>query len=277
MVMLQRTTAFLAFFIATLSFAQRYKPMNIGHSNSIQKAEFHAILAPHNPSAVIVFVPGFEVDGREIATPEWIDFCQRNNWALGAMNFSSRLEDVAAGHGFVESGAESGNMLLQAIKRLNWNETPLLLLGYSSGGQFVWSFANTFPKRVTAWCAFSASRFTPEVNDGLPAGIMSCGDRDTFRFDETLLAFQRARLKSRPLAWVTLAGTGHERPFVLEPFVREFFLCRIEHKAELGGIWIHNFEKSPLECEPTAPDLLQTTSWLPDQKTLRQWQSIHTP
>jgi dienelactone hydrolase len=126
-----------------------------------EKAEFR-LWYPDNAQvlrAVAVLVPGANADGRsDVGDRFWQDFATRNNVALIGCRFTDRPHDEPFIENYANAAQGSGQALLDALsafaRRSDHPElanAPLLLWGFSAGGEFNYEFTAWKPERVVAF------------------------------------------------------------------------------------------------------------------------------
>lgn len=178
--------------------------------------------------AVLVLAPGMNADGSLfLKESAWTEFAEKNNLGIIALNYSSSEVDLygnKVGYYYPEQG--SGQTLLDGIRSIYKKDLPILLYGFSGGAQFISRFVNWAPKRIIAWCAYSAQFWDyphqgSEITDA--RGIVACGDLDAFRWKPSFDFYYQGRRDRLHWIWVNIADTGHNRYSEFEQFVRDFF------------------------------------------------------
>lgn len=108
------------------------------------------------PRAILVLTPGSNDDGRPMVEwEEWKKFSLREDLAMIGCFFQDK--DPSAMEGYARASEESGGALLWAIReiqdqlKLPLEHIPLLLWGFSAGGQFNYEMNASFPERVGAF------------------------------------------------------------------------------------------------------------------------------
>ena len=135
-------------------------------------AEFKSWI-PHKKKlkAVIVLVPGSNHDGRdEVDDPFWQTFARQQNCALVGCHFTD--VDPSAIEGYCDASGGSGQALLDFLDD-DFKDLPILLWGFSAGGQFNYEFACWKPDRVAAFVVnkggFYYHALAPEATRATPA------------------------------------------------------------------------------------------------------------
>lgn len=246
------------------------RDLDLGSTREITAARMVVLHEAEAPAGVLVFVAGFGVDGSGLRSDErWREACRRRQWSWVAVNFSSTLEDAHAFIGFTDARRGAGTMLRTGLERAGLSGLPLYLVGYSSGAQFVWSFVPGSPE-VRAWCVYAASTFPAVESSAFRApGLIACGTNDGSRFDAMYARFQELREHGAPVAWLPLAGLGHERPEQAEAFVLQF-LASVAAAAR--PVWVHNISRRSSEGE-VVPDERRFYSCLP-VTAVAEWRAV---
>lgn len=156
-------------------------------------AEFAARI-PDKPKAVIVMTPGSNGDGRsEIRVPIWAEFADLHSCALVGCHLTDKApKDMAEQYIRAEKG--SGDALLSALSELGLGELPLLLWGFSAGGEFNYELACWLapkqPNRIKAFVVNKGGIYytalAPEATRRIPA-IFFIGMKDA-EFRQHILA-----------------------------------------------------------------------------------------
>jgi pimeloyl-ACP methyl ester carboxylesterase len=136
---------------------------------------------------VAVVLDGINVDGRHLGgRAQWQIFAKNNSLALVSCYFKT---DDLSPQNIIYKRAEygSGRALLAGLVELGKSSghpemgtVPLLLLGYSAGGQFSYSFAAFCPERVAAFVPNKSGNFLPAPNAAVRAipGLFITGEKD---------------------------------------------------------------------------------------------------
>jgi dienelactone hydrolase len=106
--------------------------------------------------SIVVLVPGSNVDGRsQVDDPEWQAFATKHHFALVGLRLTDKLHELAFIEEYVNVSQGSGQAFLDALtafaRRMQHPEVataPLLLWGFSAGGEFNYEFVNWKPERV---------------------------------------------------------------------------------------------------------------------------------
>jgi hypothetical protein len=245
-------------------------------TNEIRKASICIAETSEHPSAILVLCPGFNGDGSKlIKKDKWIQFARENNLRMVGVTFESPLEMVTTGCGYFYANRESGQMLLDALDRLDNRKLPILIYGFSAGAHFTSSFEEWIPERILGWCAYSAGWWeTPKRKNTNPPGIIACGENDPERYGASLEYFCKGRSLGKPWAWISLENRGHEFSPVLEDFIRAYFTDLISTSLSHG--MIYDIDTKELS-KNISTDILSVTCWMPSQKTAAFWKIIHKP
>lgn len=139
---------------------------------------------PENPRAVLVMVPGSNGDGRfEIYDRHWVRFAEEENLGLVGCFFQDKILSPIEGYIKVQQG--SGDCLLKALEAFRLDHLPILMWGFSAGGEYNYEFTcwltQTQPGRVAAFVVnkggIYCTALAPEAARKVP-GIFFIGDQD---------------------------------------------------------------------------------------------------
>lgn len=235
-------------------------------------------------TAVLVLIPGMNGDGSFfLKEPKWVEFAKKNHLGVVALSYSSSEIDLYGnrrGYYYPEQG--SGKALIDSIKSIYQKDLPLLLYGFSGGAQFTSRFVNWMPKRIIAWCAYSA-QFWDYPTEGTQTtqarGIVACGDLDAFRWQPSFDFYYQGRKNGLHWIWVNISNTGHNRNSDFEQFVRDFFdeelNIHFARKAPGKDVYANLSDAS----NQISGDLEQPELTCPfrTQQLLDQWKKIQAP
>lgn len=139
---------------------------------------------PQDPRAVLVLVPGSNGDGRfDVHDRHWTRFAEQQNLALVGCFFKDKIPSPIEGYIRVEQG--SGDCLLSALEDSKLGHLPILMWGFSAGGEYNYEFTcwitQTQPDRVAAFVVnkggIYCTALAPEGARKVP-GIFFIGDKD---------------------------------------------------------------------------------------------------
>lgn len=140
------------------------------------------------PKAILVLVPPSNSDGRGmIKSPEWIKYATENNLLLCGCYFED--EQPAGIEVYCDMLSGSGDALIEAITTYGHiigvflDETPLLLWGFSAGGQFNYEFTCMYPKKVKAFVVNKGGIYytaLASTDTRRVAGLFILGDADSW-------------------------------------------------------------------------------------------------
>ena len=247
---------------------------------------------PKRVRAITVLIPGSNEDGRSlVADPAWRAFAVRTETALLACHFSDRPHP----HPFIEEYTDvargSGAALLQAITQLSaaakhpeLARAPLLLWGFSAGGQFNYEFAAWKPERVVAFVVNKGgvyfSALTPAAARAVP-GLLFVGEHDLASRRQVLEGlFALNRRAGASWALVRERGRAHElgqSPELSRLFFEDVLALRLVG-AELRGVPREAGFHGDLESLQTQPQPSagadDTGVWLPSERVARAWVAV---
>ncbi|HEY5813441.1 MAG TPA: hypothetical protein VIT23_12415 [Terrimicrobiaceae bacterium] len=243
---------------------------------NMTRAELHYVKPMLSPRAALVLIPGVNGNGRElILSPSWQEFAKEHRLALLGLSFASPMNAIHDGSGYYYASKGSGDILLEGIRKIYGRDLSLILYGFSGGAHFASRFEEWMPKRVIAWCAYSAGWWDlPSKNSVAPPGIVACGEDDP-RYGASIVYFKQGRAAGKPWLWISLPRTGHSSSFVLDSFVANYFSAVLSRHNE-KTVWVDvDLEKviSPEE----ASKVPSQTAWLPSDSLFEAWSEIHEP
>ena len=243
------------------------------------RADLYYIETVKAPQAVLVLAPGCNGNGKILVEhPTWQEFAKKMNIGLVGLSFASNLQDLHNGKGYYYASNGSGDILLAGINKLYKRDIPLLLYGFSGGAHFISRFVDWAPKRVIAWCAYSAMWWdNPTQSNIYPPGIIACGESDS-RLGASLIYFKQGRAIGKPWLWICIPNNAHSANKKVEAFVRDYFEIII---ADVGnadfsnsGIWvdIDTGRIAETYIKQLQPSI---TAWMPDPRLLEAWRSLN--
>lgn len=150
---------------------------------TLAQANF-AARTPALPKAVLILVPGSNANGTmDVYEHRWEKFAMKNNVALVGCHFQDKVPSPI--EGYIDVKAGSGDCLLTALERFQLGHLPILMWGFSAGGEFNYEFANWLapkePGRIAAFIVnkggIYCSALAHEEARKIPA-IFFIGDRD---------------------------------------------------------------------------------------------------
>lgn len=159
----------------------------------IRRAEFEIWVPPavrdkvNEPQAIVVLTSGSNGDGRGyVHDHTWQEFAVRNNAPLIGTFFQDK--DPTGIEGYCKANEESGECLLWAVRyfedelKLPLEQCPLLLYGFSAGGQFNYEMNASYPRRVGAFVVNKGGIYytalVPELARMTP-GLFFTGKKDS--------------------------------------------------------------------------------------------------
>ena len=170
-------------------------------------------------NGILVLTPGINRDGREaVLDTVWQKFATKHNLIIVASHFKNyesnnnlRYRDASKG---------SGEILLKSIEKYsheisnkNINELPLLLYGFSAGGQYNFEFASWKPERVISFVVNKGGYYDTAVASSdtqkVP-GIFFIGEDDLYYRNNLILGIYSAN-RSQGANWtlITEKDTKH--------------------------------------------------------------------
>jgi dienelactone hydrolase len=170
-------------------------------------------------NGILVLTPGINRDGREAVLDKvWQKFATRHNLIIVASHFKNyesnnnlRYRDASKGSG--EILLKSIEKYSQEISNKNINELPLLLYGFSAGGQYNFEFASWKPERVISFVVNKGGYYDTAVTSSdtqkVP-GIFFIGEDDLYYRNNLILGIYSAN-RSQGANWtlITEKDTKH--------------------------------------------------------------------
>lgn len=168
-----------------------YKETSVERSadSNFSIANFSLALPSAEPvKAVVVMTPGSNGDGRDmIKWPVWERYAHKHNLALVGCHLSDKQPSWIETYVNVKDG--SGAALLSALNTFGLNEKPLLLWGFSAGGEFNYELACWLapqqPKRIRAFVVNKGGIYytalAPQEARDIPAIFFTGGRDDIWR------------------------------------------------------------------------------------------------
>jgi dienelactone hydrolase len=159
--------------------------------NNYDKAEFRLWYpnAPRGLRAVVVLVPGSNVDGRaQVDDQVWQAFAMKHQLALVGVRLTDKPHDQSFIEHYVNVSQGSGQAFLDALttfaRKAQHPElatAPLLLWGMSAGGEFNYEFVNWKSDRVIGFVVNKGGIYytalTPQGARSVP-GLLFIGGKD---------------------------------------------------------------------------------------------------
>ena len=161
---------------------------------------------------ILVLTPGINRDGRKaILDTVWQKFATKHNLIIVASHFKNyesnnnlRYRDASKGSG--EILLKSIEKYSQEISNKNINELPLLLYGFSAGGQYNFEFASWKPERVISFVVNKGGYYDTAVTSietqKVP-GIFFIGEDDLYYRNNLILGIYSAN-RSQGANWTLI-------------------------------------------------------------------------
>ena len=230
------------------------------------------------PSAIVVFIPGTDGDGRGVVTnATFLSISEACHAALIGCDFRGE------GLGYDDPRGGSGRALDEAISHFagvankpELKEIPLLLIGYSQGGMFTFNYICWRPERVKAFAALKAifPKLQPKTASfGIP-GLLVAGRTDEVgRIRAIAKAFLSATGNHSEWSFLLENGVGHELDPKSIGMAGALFEAVCQETPIDGPVYV-NAETGDLE---TADSTAAGLCWFPNQDVANTWKTLHQP
>ena len=161
---------------------------------------------------ILVLTPGINRDGREaVLDTVWQKFATKHNLIIVASHFKNyesnnnlRYRDASKGSGDIL--LKSIEEYSQEISNISINELPLLLYGFSAGGQYNFEFASWKPERVISFVVNKGGYYDTAVTSietqKVP-GIFFIGEDDLYYRNNLILGIYSAN-RSQGANWTLI-------------------------------------------------------------------------
>ena len=263
-------------------------------NDNFSVASFHLSIPKPERTAryILVLAPGFNQDGSKLINQKvWLDFANETGGAIMACTFKMTKQQV---HHYAAARHGSGNALESAIEKLDrkfpehsLKNLPLLVYGFSAGGQFAYGLSCHIPKRMLGFVASKGGYYFPETirQTYRVPGLVISGIEDLERRRMAIRKlFESHRSKGAPWCWME-DQTGHKPGNTLSvvlPFFQELIKMQLGEqgslmvdRSKLSGILVNLPTKTVLEeskpFDGRARDKRQ--GWLPSKKVFDLWSS----
>ncbi|MDA8762046.1 hypothetical protein N9M81_01930 [Flavobacteriaceae bacterium] len=169
---------------------------------------------------ILVLNPGFNGDGRKaVLDTVWQKFAIKHNFIIVASHFKG-YQSSEGKPSYSNASKGSGDILLKSIKKYSKeisnkdiNKLPLLLYGFSAGGQFNYEFASWKPEKVISFVVNKGGYYntgiTSKQTQKVP-GIFFIGEDDNYYRNNMILGIYSAN-RSQGANWtlITEKNTKH--------------------------------------------------------------------
>jgi dienelactone hydrolase len=163
-------------------------------------------------NGILVLTPGINRDGREaVLDTVWQKFATKHNLIIVASHFKNyesnnnlRYRDASKGSGDIL--LKSIEEYSQEISNISINELPLLLYGFSAGGQYNYEFASWKPEKVISFVVNKGGYYDTAVTSietqKVP-GIFFIGEDDLYYRNNLILGIYSAN-RSQGANWTLI-------------------------------------------------------------------------
>ena len=173
-----------------------------------------------NYKGILVLNPGFNGDGRKaVLDPVWQKFATKHNLIIVASHFKNYKKSERRPQ-YRDASKGSGDILLKSIEKYsktisnkNIIQLPLLLFGFSAGGQFNYEFASWKPEKVISFVVnkggYYSTAITSKETQKVP-GIFIIGENDLYYRNNLILGIYSSN-RSQGAIWtlITEKETKH--------------------------------------------------------------------
>ena len=264
---------------------------------NFDKAEFRLWLPESSAfvRATLVLVPGSNLDGRDqVENVLWRDLAKEQSLAVVALHLSDRMhEDMFIEH-YVDVARGSGAALLAALDNLGelsrhpeLSTAPLLLWGFSAGGEFNYEFALWRPDRVAGFIVnkggiYYSALASSEARKVPGLFFVGSEDLDSRRDIVRALFSMNSRAKAH-WALIEQRGAGHEvagSDLLAAEFFRQVLHDRVGEDGSLAALdFAKGFlcDSTSLHCvrAATSDAPREPVSWLSNETLTGIWLDAH--
>jgi hypothetical protein len=229
------------------------------------------------PRAILVFIPGTDEDGRGIVSePQFLAIREACHAALIGCDFRGeglQYDNPRGGSGRALNQALAifakltGNSFLQRV--------PLLLLGYSQGGIFVYNYICWQPDRVLAFATLKAisPNMEPKPTSFAVPGLLVAGEMDEpGRIREIAQAFETSAGQHSKWALLFEKNVGHQLDPACVELAGALFEAETAHQHPES---LHMNLRTEI-CEPPN-SLSRNACWFPNKQMSDDWKLLHRP
>lgn len=248
------------------------------------------------PGYILVLVPGYNEDGIGfLKNRQWLKFACQTGGAIVACTFKAMDENKGPSVHYAAARHGSGAALESAIEQLDvknslysLKDLPLLIYGFSAGGQFAYGFSCHNPERMIGFAAVKGGYYFREPMNKtweVPGLIISGREDSERRKTEIRNLFELSRAKGSPWCWME-DNSGHEEARVLSvviPYFRELLRLQLEryqkgfpNRSKLVGIAVDLINKQVLDEKKVfdAQDTNLKQGWLPSKFVFEAWSQV---
>lgn len=234
---------------------------------------------------IAVVLDGINVDGRHLAgRVQWQTFARDHSLALVACYF--KTDDLSLSSSYCEAEHGGGQALLSALEALGKSSNhpelstaPIVIMGFSAGGQFSYSFACFSPTRVIAFCSNKGGIYTTPVTAAareIP-GLFIAGANDTTRRPVIAGFYNENRKRGARWCMAIEPNRGHETANANDLVLPFFEAVLRDHNrpiAERAGV-VLDLSNSKLIPVGVPPKKI-VSFWFPDEAIIPVWNKFNT-
>jgi poly(3-hydroxybutyrate) depolymerase len=265
--------------------------VSVPPGNNYDKAEFRLWYQEDiTAKGILALVPGSNGDGRgDVEDTFWQDFAKQNHFALLGCRFTDKQHDNMDIEEYIDVKRGSGDAFLKAITLVAYKahhaelaNAPLLLWGFSAGGEFDYEFACWKPERVIAFVVNKGgvyySALAPAATRATP-GLLFTGEKDLETRTNIIKGiFDMNRRFGAIWAYGNEPGMKHEigktRQLAAQ-FFNTITRMRMDAKADklktVDAASGYYGDAKTLQYNPVAGSKGYLMSWLPDKAFADNW------
>jgi len=201
------------------------------------KLDFYGPARPSGPVPTAIFMHGggYRVGSRKEASVLSLLPYVQMGW--NAVNVEYRASGIAQAPAAVEDARCALRWAIHNAKEYNVDPSRIYLMGNSSGGSAVWTYATRYPERWTAIAPSAApledDAFPYEKLKTVPVLVIH-GDMDTtmvFSASETMV--QHAKAKGVSATWLPVPGGAHTDAWAQPAIITQIFDFFDAHKTKM--------------------------------------------
>ena len=267
-----------------------------GPQDNFSKAVFY-LRVPEKvtkPKYILVLLKGINADGSGLLEhKQWLQFASETQAAIVACTLVKKDKKKYDKHNhYAAAQCGSGAALESAIEKLDeaqkgysLKELPLLIYGFSAGGQFAFGFSCHNPTRMIGFAAGKGGYYYPEAIKGTykVPGLMISGKKDKPKRKNAIRElFELNRAQGAPWCWMEDKSSHVEANIlsVVIPYFKELLRLQLDgdskklpDRSKLVGVSV-DLEEGKILSDRKAFDADDTDpkqGWLPSRLVFDAW------